>query len=238
MVDKSSGETKAETSGSFSKKAKKAQSIEVGDVDKKAGQSLASGLDRLPPGFNRIETCTFDLVANQDGFVTRDSLRKAAQNPNLNEVQKDDVQHMLKNFKYLTKEFDDNDGGKFGISREDIAKYNFAADVNHVESSTIDKLGKASDGTITREALAEGLSRDDLSDIERDDIKYLQRQFINIKGLSPGGEPNCLGISMADIAASNARVEQYAAKFNGAGSWSLIDRYYAQLAKEDVEKES
>lgn len=145
------------------------------------GTSNGSGLDSLPLGFNRIEASTFDLLANQDGFVTRESLKKAAQNPNLDEVQKDDVQHMLKNFKFLTKEFDDNDRGKFGISREDIAKYNSTADVNHVESSTIDRLDKSSDGSITREALTAGLEREDLSDYERDDIEYLLRQYTNIK---------------------------------------------------------
>lgn len=142
---------------------------------------MARGLDSLPPGFNRIEASTFGLLANQDGFVTRESLKKAAQNPNLDEVQKDDVQHMLKNFKFLTKEFNDNARGKFGISREDIAKYNFTADVNHVESSTIDRLDKSSDGSITREALTAGLEREDLSDYERDDIEYLLRQYTNIK---------------------------------------------------------
>lgn len=233
MVDKSFRGTKKETSGNRSRKANKLESLDVGADDKGSAQSVASGLDRLPPGFNRIETSTFDLIANQDGFVTRESLKKAAQNPNLDEVQKDDVQHMLKNFKYLTKEFDDKDGGKYGISREDIAKYNFTADVNHVESSTIEKLEKASDGTITREALAAGLEREDLSDFERDDIKYLQRQFTNIKSLCPGGEAHGLGLSMADIAASNARVEQYASNFTGAGSWSLLDRYNAQPKLED-----
>lgn len=97
------------------------------------GTSNGSGLDSLPLGFNRIEASTFDLLANQDGFVTRESLKKAAQNPNLDEVQKDDVQHMLKNFKFLTKEFNDNARGKFGISREDIAKYNFTADFKFLE---------------------------------------------------------------------------------------------------------
>jgi hypothetical protein len=38
---------------------------------------------------------------------------------------------------------------------------------------------------------------------------------------------------MADIAASNARVEQYASNFTGAGSWSLLDRYNAQPKLED-----
>lgn len=238
MVDKSLRGTKKETSGNRSRKANKLESLDVGADDKGSAQSAVSGLDWLPLGFNRIETSTFDLIANQDGFVTRQSLKKAAQNPNLDEVQKDDVQHMLKNFKYLTKEFDDNDGGKYGISREDIAKYNFTADVNHVESSTIDKLDKASDGTITREALAAGLEREDLSDFERDDIKYLQRQFTNIKSLCPGGEANGLGLSMADIAASNARVEQYASNFTGAGSWSLLDRYSAQPMTDKIEDQS
>lgn len=238
MVDKSCGEAKAETSSNRIKKSKKSQSPDDDDVDvvsKKSAPSMARGLDSLPTGFNRIETSTFDLLANQDGFVTRESLKKAAQNPDLDEVQKDDVQHMLKNFKYLTKEFDDSDGGKFGISREDIAKYDFTADVNHVESSTVDKLDKASDGSITREALSAGLERQDLSDYERDDIEYLQRQFTNIRALSPDGDPNCQGISMADIAASNARVEQYVARFSGAGSWSLIDRYNVQPKLDEVE---
>ena len=223
------------------KKVKKSQPSDLDDVDvvkKKSAPLMARGLDSLPLGFNRIEASTFDLLANQDGFVTRESLKKAANNPNLDDVRKDDVQHMIKNFKYLTKEFDDNDGGKFGISREDIAKYNFTADVNHVESSTIEKLDKASDGSITREALSAGLERGDLSDYERDDIEYLQRQFTNIRGLSPDGKSTCLGISMADIAASNARVEQYVARFSGAGSWSLIDRYNAESKLDEAENDS
>ena len=229
MGDRVQGESKADSIDNADKQDDH-KPVSFNDVDMKAFQPMARGLDSLPPGFNHIETSTFDKLANKDGFVTRDSLKKAASDPSLDDIQRDDVQHMLKNFKVLSKEFDDKDGGKKGISREDVAKYNFPNDINHIESSTIDKLGLAADGTITKDSLAAGLKRKDLSDVERDDMEYLQRQYSNIKELSPAGGKKELGISIADIAASNARVDQFAARYSGADNYQLSTRHTQERA--------
>ncbi len=161
----------------------------------------------LPPGFNHIEISTVDKVADKDGFITKEALLKAAKDPTLDEIEKDDVQHMLKNFELLADKFDDKDEGKKGISREDIAKYNFPGEINFIETSTIDKLAKAKDGSITKEAIEKGLKRDDLTDVERDDMEYLKRQYNNIKGLAGGRATE--GISQADIKEFNRRAEEY-----------------------------
>ena len=71
MVDKSLGGAKAETSSNRIKKAKKSQSPDFDDVDvvkRNSAPSMARGLDSLPPGFNRIETSTFDLLARRGDF--------------------------------------------------------------------------------------------------------------------------------------------------------------------------
>ncbi len=228
MADRAQGETKADSVDNAGKRDD--HGLSVNDVDMRSFQPMARGFDNLPAGFNHIESSTFDKLANKDGFVTKESLKKAAQDPALDDIQRDDVQHMLKNFKVLSKEFDDKDGGKKGISREDVAKYNFPNDVNHIESSTIDKLGRAADGTITKDSLADGLKRKDLSDVERDDMEYLQRQYTNIKELSPAGGKKELGISIADIAASNARVDQFAARYGGADNYQVSTRHIQQRA--------
>jgi len=242
MADMPRNESKAEAPNVAEKSADKAgdgeKPININDVDMQAFAPMKNGFDRLPQGFNHIENSTFDLLANKDGFVTKDGLKKAIENSNLDDVQKDDVQHMLTNFKLLSKEFDDKDGGKRGISREDVAKYNFPHDVNHIESSTVDKLAKAADGTITKDALADGLKRTDLNDIERDDIKYLQRQYANIKALSPDGASggkNELGISTDDIALSNRRTENYVARVTNNSPFQLIDRYNNQRMLDALE---
>lgn len=227
MADRAQGESKADSIDS-ARKQDDHNHLNVNDVDMKAFQPIAKSFDSLPPGFNHIETSTFDKLANKDGFVTKDSLKKAASDPSLDDIQRDDVQHMLKNFKVLSKEFDDKDGGKKGISREDVAKYNFPNDINHIESSTIDKLARAADGTITKDSLADALKRKDLSDVERDDMEYLQRQYTNIKDLSPAGAKKELGISISDIAASNARVDQFAARYSGVDNYQFSTRHIQQ----------
>lgn len=162
----------------------------------------------LPAAFNHIEISTMDRVADKDGFMSKESLEKAAKDPTLDDIQKDDVQHMLDNFQLLADVVDDKDGGKKGISREDIAKYNFPHEINHIETSSIDKLTKAADGSITKDALEKALQRTDLSDVERDDLEYLQRQYNNVKGLAGGAEQGA-GISQADITEFNKRADLY-----------------------------
>ena len=214
--------------------------ISVNDVDMKDFRPQDKGkIGATPIGFNHIETSTFDLAANKDGFVTADSLQKAAKNPNLDSVQKDDVKYMLSNFGFLRDQVKD---GSKGISREDIAKYNFPHDINHIEDSTVAKLDKAADGTITKGAIADGLKRSDLSDIERDDMQYMQRQYANLKELSPSAAKKELGISISDIAASNARIGHYFAgqSSGGAGTgesnFVIIDRHNRQRQLDQLDK--
>ncbi len=181
----------------------------INDIDMRAGKYEASNHNKsetnLPAGFNHIEISTVNRVADKDGFISKESLRDAAKDPTLDKFQKDDVRHMLNNFQLLSDVVDDKDGGKKGISREDIAKYNFPHEINYIETSSIAKLTKAKDGSITRDALEQGLKRKDLSDSERDDLEYLQQQFNNIKGFAQEGAKQGVGISAADIAEFNKR---------------------------------
>ncbi len=175
-------------------------------------------IDSLKPSYSKgIDASTFDLLADETGFVTRDSLEKAAGRGRLDGGQRTDVLHMLNNFELVSQEFDDKDGGRNGISREDVARHNFRNEINHIESSTIDKLDKAADGTITKEALAEGLKRSDLTHYERDDMQYLQKRYASIKDLSPDGVNKDLGISLADIELNNAKVAHYSANMSIVG---------------------
>ncbi|CAN5135153.1 hypothetical protein BH11CYA1_BH11CYA1_07260 [soil metagenome] len=229
MSDLHRAETKLDNGDKQSNDKEAPKPLSVTDIDMKDFRAIDREAGRAAlNGFNHIETSTFDLVANKDDVITKAALKKAADSPALDEVQKDDVQHMLTNFALLRDQV--KDGGK-GISREDIAKYNFPHDINHIEDSTVAKLTKAGDGTITKDGIAEGLKRTDLSDIERDDLQYLQRQYSNIKELTPSGSKKELGISIADIAASNSRVESYMASRSGntgsgsESSYVIIDRY-------------
>ncbi len=92
------------------------KSFSINDIDMRPDRDRNDDRNKidssLPAGFNHIEISTVDKVADKGGFITKESLDKASKDPTLDEVQKDDVKHMLDNFQILADKVDDKDGGK------------------------------------------------------------------------------------------------------------------------------
>ncbi len=164
------------------------------------------GTDK-PGNIDFIHMNEIDDVFNKDGFATKDSL-KAALSGRKGSLKDGDIKQMLGDFDVLSKQFDDKDGGKKGISRDDVAKYTYPIDKNHISDEALKVVGKTGDGMITRDALQTALQRKDLTEVQRDDIKYMQHQYNQLKGEHYDGKKNDIGLSKEDIFAANRKIEQ------------------------------
>lgn len=165
----------------------------------------------LPNDFNFIDMKDAAPLFNDQGFITREALQKAPGTDKISTPDKDaaqdDIKTMLKNFDIMSREADDKDGGAKGISRDDIAKYNWDQDLNHIDPKSAEIVPKTRDGLITREALDQTLKRKDLDEMQRDDLEYMKHQYRQIKDLGHKDNDGGRGISKNDIFASNNRIK-------------------------------